>query len=153
MPVGETVGVLKMVDLSQKKYVVILQCEIVKERCPGYLCERALHERTGGFAEYPKGKAYRYLSITCGGCCGRATHRKLGQFLKTLAKKEAIRKDQVVVQLSSCVCKDNYHSPPCPHLDYIKTLIERVGLDVCEGTVISEKSERRRADGTYHWQG
>jgi len=142
-----------MVDLAKKEYVVILQCHIVKERCPGYLCEKAFHERTGGFAEYPRDKPYRYLSLTCGGCCGRATHRKLTQFLRTVEKKEEISKDQVVVQLSSCMCKDNYHSPPCPHLAYIKTLIERVGLDLREGTVISEKSERRRQDGTYHRQG
>jgi len=141
-----------MVNPAGKEYVVILQCEIVKQRCPGYQCEKALHERTGGFAEYPKDKPYRYLSITCGGCCGRATHRKLTKFLQAAAKKEGITKEQIVVQLSSCVCKDNYHGPPCPHLDYIKTLIERIGLDLREGTVISEKSERRRQGGTYHRQ-
>jgi hypothetical protein len=46
--------------------------------------------------------------------------------------------------------KDNYHAPPCPHLGYIRTLIERIGLEVREGTVISEKSEHRRKGGTYH---
>jgi predicted metal-binding protein len=135
-------------SLSDKTYVVILQCHIVKERCPGYLCEKAFHERTGGFAGYPKDRPIRYLSLTCGGCCGRATHRKLTKLLRTMARDGAT-KDQVVVQLSSCVCKDNYHAPPCPHLDYIKTLIERIGLDMREGTVISEKSEQRRRGGTY----
>jgi predicted metal-binding protein len=139
-----------MADLANKDYVVILQCHIVKERCPGYLCERAFHERTGGFADYPKDKPIRSLSITCGGCCGRASHRKLTSLLRTIAKKEGVTKDRIIVQLSSCVCKDNYHSPPCPHLPYIKTLIERIGLDVREGTVISEKSEQRRGGGTYH---
>jgi predicted metal-binding protein len=139
-----------MTDLANKDYVVILQCHIVKERCPGYLCEKAFHERTGDFADYPKDKPVRYLSITCGGCCGRATHRKLTQFCRTVAKKEGIAKDRIVVQLSSCMCKDNYHSPPCPHLGCIKTLIERIGLDVREGTVISEKSEQRRQGATYH---
>jgi len=136
-----------MTDLANKDYVVILQCHIVKERCPGYLCERAFHERTGGFADYPKDKPIRCLAITCGGCCGRASHRKLTQFLRTIAKKEGVTKDRIVVQLSSCVAKDNYHSPPCPHLAYIKTLIERIGLDVREGTVISEKAEQRRQGG------
>jgi len=138
-----------MTDLANKEYVVVLQCHIVKERCPGYLCEKALHERTGGFADYPKDRPVRSLSITCGGCCGRATHRKLTQFLRTIARKEGIAKDRIVVQLSSCMCKDNYHSPPCPHLAYIKTLIERIGLDLREGTVISEKSEQRRQGGAY----
>ena len=136
-------------DLAQKEYIVILQCHIVKERCPGYHCEKALHERTGGFAEYPKDRPYRYLSLTCGGCCGRATHRKLASLVKRIGKKEGIGKDRIVVQLSSCIANDNYHGPPCPHLAYLKTLIERLGLDVREGTVLSEESEQRRQSGTY----
>jgi predicted metal-binding protein len=141
---------LGMVDLAQKQYIVLVQCEIVKERCPGYLCEKAFNERTGGFAQYPKDKAYRILTLTCGGCCGRATHRKLTQFLRTIAKKEGISKDQIVVQLSSCITNDNFHAPPCPHLDYLKTLISRIGLDVVDASVIDEKSEQRRREGVYH---
>lgn len=57
--------------------------------------------------------------------------------------------DKIVVQLSSCMTKDNYHAPPCPHLDYIRTLISRIGIDILEDTVISELSEKRRADGVY----
>ena len=138
-----------MIDLTKKEYVVVVQCHIVKERCPGYLCERAFHERTGGFAHYPKDKSYRLLTMTCGGCCGRATHRKLTQMLRTMKKKEGIGKEQVVVQLSSCVTKDNFHAPPCPHLEYIRSLLARIGLDVCEDTVISETSQRRRAGGSW----
>jgi predicted metal-binding protein len=139
-----------MIEDTQKDYLVVVQCHIVKERCPGYLCERAFHERTGGFAVYPKDRSYRVLTLTCGGCCGRALHRKLTQFLRTIKKEEGIEKDRVVVQLSSCITKDNFHAPPCPHLDYIRTLIERIGLDVREGTVISELSESRRQNGAYH---
>jgi predicted metal-binding protein len=90
--------------------------------------------------------------MTCGGCCGRATHRKLTRLLKTIGTKEGVQKDQVAVQLSSCVAKDNFHAPPCPHLSYIKTLIERIGIDVLEGTVINEKAESRRRDGAYRRQ-
>lgn len=136
-------------DLAEKEYVVVLQCHIVKERCPGYQCEKAFRERTGGFADYAQDKPYRMLSMTCGGCCGRATHRKLTRLLQTIGKKEGIGKGQIVVQMSSCMTNDNYHAPPCPHLDYIKTLIGRIGLDVREGTVISEKSEQRRRRGEY----
>ncbi len=139
-----------MTNPAEEDYIVVVQCHIVKERCPGYLCEQAFHERAGGFAIYPKDRSYRVLTMTCGGCCGRATHRKLTLMLRTMMKKEGITKDRVVVQLSSCIVKDNYHAPPCPHLDYLKQLIERIGLEVREGTVISEKSERRRRDGTYH---
>ncbi len=138
-----------MIDLAEKEYVVLLQCHIVKERCPGYFCEKAFHERTGGFAYYPKDKPYRVLSMTCGGCCGRATHRKLTSLVRNLRKKEGIDKDRIVVQLSSCMTKDNFHAPPCPHLGYLKTLVGRIGLDVCEDTVISEKSQSRREGGVY----
>ena len=138
-----------MIDLAKKQYIVILQCHIVKERCPGYLCEKAFHERTGGFAQYPKDRSYRVLNMTCGGCCGRATHRKLTLLLRTLKKKEGLEKSDVVVQLSSCMTQDNFHAPPCPHLDYIRMLIERIGIDVQADTVISKKSQRRREAGVY----
>ena len=138
-----------MIGLSQKEYIVVVQCHIVKERCPGYLCEKALHERTGGFAVYPEDKQYRMNSITCGGCCGRAVHRKLSLLARTLKKKEGIGKDKIVVQLSSCITKDNFHSPPCPNLDYLKQLIAKLGLDVLEDTEINSKAEKRREDGLY----
>ncbi len=138
-----------MMDLSQKDYLVVVQCHIVKERCPGYLCEKAFSERTGGFADYPADKHYRVINLTCGGCCGRALHRKLSLLKRTIKKKEGIEKDKIVVQLSSCITKDNYHATPCPHKDYIKGLIEKIGLDYREATVIDEKSEKRRAEGVY----
>jgi predicted metal-binding protein len=137
-------------DLNQKEYLVIVQCDIVKERCPGYLCEKAFHERTGGFADYPKDKQYRVINLTCGGCCGRALHRKLTLLKRTLKKKEGIEKDKIIVQLSSCITKDNYHAAPCPHRDYIRQLIEKIGMDYLEDTVISAKSEQRRAEGIYN---
>jgi predicted metal-binding protein len=138
-----------MVDLNNKEYIVIVQCDIVKERCPGYLCEKAFVERTGGFSIYPKDKDYRKINLTCGGCCGRALHRKLTLLKRTLKKKEDIEKEKIVVQLSSCITKDNYHAPPCPHQDYIKALIAKIGIDTCQDTVIDEKSEQRRKAGVY----
>ncbi len=138
-----------MIDLAAKRYIVLVQCHIVKERCPGYLCEKAFHERTDGFAPYPKDQEYRMLSMTCGGCCGRALHRKLTLLLRTIGKKEGLTKEQIVVQLSSCITNDNFHAPPCPHLPYLRTLIARIGLDVLDASVISEKSQRRRSEGVY----
>jgi predicted metal-binding protein len=138
-----------MVDLKEKDYVVIVQCHIVKERCSGYNCERAFHERTGGFAAYPKDKTYRMLNMTCGGCCGRAVQRKLSNLTRRIKKEEDIGKDRIVVQLSSCITKDNFHAPPCPHLDYLKSLIAKLGLDIREDTIIYEKSEKRRKEGQY----
>ncbi len=136
-------------DLSQKEYLVIVQCHIVKERCPGFLCEKAFHERTGGFADYPADKQYRIINLTCGGCCGRALHRKLTQLKRSLKKHDNIETDKIVVQLSSCITRDNYHAAPCPHKDYIKALIEKIGLNYCENTVIDEKTEKRTAEGIY----
>jgi len=139
-----------MSDLKDKDYIVIVQCDIVKERCSGYYCEKAFHERTGGFADYPADRSYRTLFMTCGGCCGRAVHRKLSHLCRTIAKNEGIGKDRIVVQLSSCITKDNFHAPPCPHLDYIRTLIARLGLDVRDDTRISKTSESRRKSGKYN---
>ena len=136
-------------NLAEQYYVVVLQCHIVKEQCPGYLCEKAFHERSGGFADYPKDRAYRFLNLTCGGCCGQATHRKLGNLLRKLEKKEGIGRDRVVVQLSSCITKHNHHSPRCPHTDYLLQILRQLNLDCREDTVISELSERRRREGFY----
>ena len=142
-----------MIDLQGKDYIVIVQCHIVKERCSGYNCERAFNERAGGFADYPSEKAYRMLNLTCGGCCGRAVHRKLSNLIRQINKAEAVAKDRIVVQLSSCITKDNFHSSPCPHLDYLKSLIAKLGLDVRDDTYINEKSEKRRKEGLYSAAG
>ena len=135
--------------MKDKDYIAIVQCELVKQRCSGYLCEKAFHERTGGFSAYPADKEYRTLYLTCGGCCGRPLHGKLSDLVRKLKAKEKIEKDRLVVQLSSCITNDSYHGPPCPHLDYLKQLIGKLGLDLCEDTFISKKSEERRQTGTY----
>ena len=135
--------------MDEKTYIAVVQCHIVKQRCSGYLCEAAFHDRTGGFSRYPAGTPYRTLHLTCGGCCGRALHRKLGNLVHKIAQKEGLQKSQIVVHLSSCITKDNYHGPPCPHLDYLKTLISKLGLDVVHDTSISDRSEERRKAGLY----
>lgn len=138
-----------MVDIKDKDYVAIVQCHIVKERCSGYNCENSFHERTGGFSTYSRDKSYRMLNLTCGGCCGRAVQRKLSNLVRRIKKNEGIGKERIVVQLASCLTKDNFHSSPCPHLDYIRGLIAKLGLDVFEDTCINEKSEQRRKEGLY----
>ena len=128
---------------------VVVQCELAKQRCSGFACEIAFNERSGGFAEYAKDKAYRTLYLTCGGCCGRELHGKLSQIVRKLKKMQKIEKEQIVVQLSSCIATYNHHGPPCQHLDYLKTLIAQAGLDVRDGTWINELSVKRRAEGRY----
>ena len=40
--------------------------------------------------------------------------------------------------------------PPCPHLDYLKVLIEKkLSLDFVEDTYISKKSKKLRETGVY----
>ena len=136
--------------MKTKSYIVIVQCHVVMERCSGYFCEKAFNERSGLFSAYPRNQAYRTLYLTCGGCCGRAVHRKLLDLIRTIKKQENIDKGHIVVHLSSCIAKDNFHGPVCPHIDYLKTMIkDKLGLDMIEGTHISSKSEERRKAGQY----
>ncbi len=137
-------------DLKEKDFVVIIQCDIVKQRCSGYLCNLAFKNRSGGFAAYPADKNYRTMHMSCSGCSGRAIGRKLSNLATQLKKKEGLGKDRIVVQFSSCVAQDNYHGPPCPNLDYMKTIIERKGLDWREDTVITKNAQKRRDQGVYH---
>ena len=132
-----------------KHYLAVVQCHIVMERCSGYYCEKAFYDRSGGFSSYPKEKAYRTIHLTCGGCCGRALQRKLSDLVGQLQRREAVGKEQIAVQLASCITKNNYHGPPCPHLDYLKTLIARLGLDAFEDTTISRTAQQRREEGRY----
>lgn len=138
-----------MVELKDKDYVVVVQCHIVKERCSGYSCERAFHNRSGGFSDYSKDKAYRMINMTCGGCCGRAVQRKLTHLMRRLKKDEDMPRERIVVQLSSCITKDNIHSTPCPHLDYLKGVIGKIGLDIRGDTCISKSAQMKREQGRY----
>ena len=136
--------------MKEKSYVVVVQCDIVMQRCSGYLCERAFNERTGGFSSYPTDRSFRTIYMTCSGCCGRAVHRKLGDLIRMIKKEEGVKKEEIIVHLASCITRDNYHAPSCPHLDYLKLLIEgKHSLDLVEDTYISKTSEKLREKGVY----
>jgi predicted metal-binding protein len=105
--------------------------------------------RTGGFQGLELAEGVRKLSLSCGGCCGRALHRKLALLKQKAAKADGIQPEEILVKLASCITKDNYHGPPCPHLDYLKTLVQKLGLPVSCDTVVSAKAEERRAAGVY----
>lgn len=134
---------------SDKTYLVVVQCHLVQQRCSGFHCEKAFTDRTGGFARYADQPGLRRLSLTCGGCCGRALQRKLSHLLRSAHQRDGIEPAQVVVHLASCICKDNHHGPPCPHLDYLKILVRRLGLDLVEDSWISRTAEKRRQQGLY----
>ena len=56
----------------------------------------------------------------------------------------------VVLHFSSCICRESFHGPICPHYDYLKELVGRKNLVWREGTKISKKAASRR-DGEGHW--
>ena len=108
-------------DKEQIKLVVIVQCEFASKRCSGHACMRSFYERTGTFQNYPS--TTMYLSLTCGGCCGKGLVAKLEHLTKMNLKKWQLQRNQVAIHLASCICKDNYHADVCPHLDYIKNIL------------------------------
>ena len=131
------------------KLVAIVQCHLVQQRCPGYFCERAFANRTGGFEGLELAPDARKVSFSCGGCCGRALHRKLALLKKEALEHDQIKPAEILVKLSTCITKDNYHGPPCPHLDYLHTLIKKVGLACSNDTHLSKRAVEKRATGTY----
>ncbi|RMD76669.1 MAG: CGGC domain-containing protein [Lentisphaerae bacterium] len=136
--------------LSTAEYAIVVQCEIVKQRCSGFLCEHAFTHRIDCFAEYAGNEDLRFLPISCGGCCGRATLRKLQHAVKLLKQKENISTDQIVVHLASCVAFESHHGPECPHKEYLSKIVsEKVGLRLVYGTRLSPRTEARRKSGLY----
>ena len=131
------------------KLIAVVQCHLVSQRCPGYFCDRAFVNRSGGFARLDLAPDVRKLSFTCGGCCGRALHRKLVLIKQKALKHDAIASEEILVKLASCISKDNYHGLVCPHLAYLKKLIAKAGLPFSCHTAISSKAEKRRQEGIY----
>lgn len=134
---------------ADKEVVIILQCHIVMERCGGYFCERAITHREDAFARYPKQQPLRHVMLTCGGCCGRATQRKICNYLNKLKQKEGIDRSRVVVHLATCITQASYHGPKCPHLDYLRELLARLEIEVRDDTHLSKTAVKRRAKGMY----
>ena len=128
------------------KLVVIIQCDTVQQKCAGYACMKSFYGRTGKFADYADDA--KYLTMTCGGCCGAAVAGKLEDLNRKL-KRWGDAKEDVVVHLASCVVSDNYHRPPCPHKDYIQSIVERKGYPVVLGSYISKTAEQKRQAGIY----
>ena len=130
--------------------VVIIQCDDVVKRCSGFLCMNDFYDRTGKFEFYPD--EVRYMSITCGGCCGNLLTPKL-ENLGMRLRKANINKEDVVIHFASCtscICSDNSHRQPCPFMNRMKSLQNRKGFNnVVLGTHISQKAEAKRQAGIY----
>lgn len=133
--------------MENKKFVVIIQCELVHKKCSGFACTDSFYNRDAMFKSYKENT--RYISFTCGGCCGKLVSGKLSHFSKKILKKTDYKKDEVIVHLASCMTSDNYHSDRCPHIDYIKDIIVKRGYDFLEGTYISKNAEIKREKGIY----
>ena len=133
------------------KLAVIIQCEDVVKRCSGFLCMRDFYDRAWKFEGYPEDM--RYMSITCGGCCGNLLTPKL-ENLGMRLRKDGLTKDDVVIHFASCVCSDNSHRLPCPFLNRMKALLNRKGFtNIVLGTHISQKAQEKRDAGIYRqWQ-
>lgn len=131
-----------------KKYCVIIQCDIAQKRCSGFACTNSFYDKKGKFENYKDNM--KYISFTCGGCCGKTIASKLEHFSRHLKSKTDIKKDEVVVHLSSCMVTDNYHYDRCPHIDYIKNIIAKKGFNnVVEGTYVSGGATKKRQLGVY----
>jgi len=131
-----------------KKYVLIIQCDIAHRRCSGFACTDFFYKKEGLFENYDEDT--RYISFTCGGCCGKGVAAKLEHFARKSTKANALNKDDVVVHLSSCMVTDNHHYDRCPHVDYIKSIVAKKGYkNVVEGSYISKNSEMKREKGAY----
>lgn len=130
------------------KYVVIIQCDIAHRRCSGFACTNSFYNKEGNFKNY--GDDTKYISFTCGGCCGKGVAMKLEHFSKKLKSKTSVNKEEVVVHLSSCMTTDNHHYDRCPNINYIKDIILKKGYEnIIEGSYISKNAEKKREEGNY----
>ena len=133
------------------KLVVVIQCDDVTKRCSGFACMNDFYERTGAFADYPDDNT-RYMSMTCGGCCGNFITAKLEHLTKKLEQINFAKQD-VIVHLASCICSENFHRQPCPFMNRIRDTLTRKGYEVKLGSHISKKAQAKREAGIYKsWQ-
>lgn len=141
---------------SKVKLIGIIQCDFAKERCSGFGCVNSFTKRIDAFTKYPLGAEIMVVPFNCGGCPGRRTSRTVSNLVKRAKKKAEIEKDEIVIHLASCMVTDNGHYPPCPHLDYIATILKRKGMKVKKGSYKSKTATARREAGLYEpfdWDG
>lgn len=131
-----------------KKYVVIIQCAIARNRCSGFACTQTFYDRKDSFSIYDENT--QYLSFTCGGCCGKGVTAQLENLSRRMTKMVGLKKEDVAIHLSSCIVTDNHHSDRCPHVDFIKQIIDKHGFDApVEGSYLSKTASTKRAKGIY----
>ena len=55
--------------MENKKFVVIIQCELVHKKCSGFACTDSFYNRDEMFKSYKENT--KYISFTCGDCYGK----------------------------------------------------------------------------------
>jgi predicted metal-binding protein len=105
------------------KKIGIIICERYQS-CGGGKCFRALRERAGAFAAYPKSEPVEVVGFSyCGGCPGGNIESVPEEMKKNGAE---------VIHLATGFIVGY---PPCPHIRAFKEFIEkRYGLPVVVGT-------------------
>ena len=130
------------------KQCIIIQCDSALKRCCGFACMDSFYNKEGKFGDY--GNNMKYITFSCGGCCGKAVAGKLEHFLMKMRKKTDLKKEEIVIHLATCMVSENHHSDRCPYIDYIKDIIAKKGFEnTVEGTYISKTAEKKRETGEY----
>jgi predicted metal-binding protein len=132
--------------MFMSKLVVIIQCNQSLQHCPGYWCTRDFYLKEGCFKGYPADT--RYMTMSCGGCCGHNINVKLAR-LSQLLEREGTPKDDVTIHLASCIVSDNHHHGPCPFRHQMVTLIGRYGFTVRAGSHVSKHAQQKRDEKVY----
>ncbi len=135
-------------DKSKIKYVAVIQCDHTLKRCSGFACSYYFYDRYAGYEGYPEDT--KFITMSCGGCCGTGVAGVLEHFGKKLRTLTDIDKSEVAVHLATCMVTDNRHHDRCPYVDYIKRIIRKNGFEnIVEGTYQSQASRKLREMGEY----
>jgi predicted metal-binding protein len=130
-------------------YVVMIQCDLAHRKCSGFACTDSFYSKEGMFTDYSNDT--KYISFTCGGCCGKSVSAKLSHFYKKLNKVTPTKKEDITIHLASCMVTDNHHYDRCPHVDYIKSIVDKRGFkNIVEGSYISKNATLKREKGIYN---
>ena len=135
-------------DKEKIRFVVAIQCDHSRKRCSGFACSNCFFEKGDAFSGYSDDT--KFVTMTCGGCCGTPVAGYLEHFGKKLKAKTDISKSEVAVHLSTCMVTENRHHDRCPHVDYIKDIIRRNGYEnIIEGTFEAPATRKLRERGVY----
>ena len=96
------------------KKVGIIRCRETIDMCPGIMCFRSAEKHTGAFEEL--GEAQIIGFVDCGGCPGKRA-------ISRAKKMEELGAN--VIMLASCISQGTPIDFVCPHLESIKTTLEK----------------------------